>query len=65
MAKKQKIVVETTIKSCNVKEKDESITFESITLTSDEREKVIKWVKDKTYGKLTFEPVQENLPGME
>lgn len=66
MAKKQnKIIVETTIKSCNVKEKGESITFESITLTTDEREKVIQWVKDKTFGKLSFEPIQENLPGME
>lgn len=65
MAKKPKIVVETTIKSCNVKEKGESLSFDNITLTTDEREKVIQWVKDKAYGRLSFEPIQENLPGME
>ena len=66
MAKKEKdlIVVETKIKSCNVKSNGESLTFENIKLTEDQRAKVIEWVKDKAAGSLTFKPLQENLPGM-
>lgn len=64
MAKKDKITVETEIKSCNVKAKGDSITFECVPLTDDQREKVINWVKNKEKGRLSFEPIQENLPGM-
>lgn len=64
MAKKDKIVVETKIKSCNVKANGESLSFEGISLTEAEREKVIGWVKNKETGRLSFEPLQENLPGM-
>lgn len=64
MAKKKGISVETTIKSCNIKEKGESLNFDNISLTDSQRAKVIQWVKDKEYGKLSFEPIQEDLPGM-
>lgn len=62
---KNKIVVETKIKSCNVKANGESLTFEGISLTEDQREKVIAWVKEKETGRLTFAPLQEKLPGTE
>lgn len=62
--KKDEIVVETKIKSCNVKANGESLTFEGISLTEDQREKVIRWVKDKETGRLVFAPLQENLPTM-
>jgi len=62
--KKDEIVIETKIKSCNVKANGESLTFEGISLTEDQREKVIKWVKDKETGRLSFKPLQEDLPGM-
>ena len=64
MAKKDRLVVETKIKSCNVKSNGESLSFEGISLTEDQREKVIKWIKDKENGLLSFEPIQENLPGI-
>lgn len=64
MAAKKGITVETTIKSCNVKEKGESLSFDGIELTEAQRTKVIQWVKDKEHGNLTFTPIQENLPGM-
>lgn len=64
MAKKKGISVETTIKSCNIKEKGESLSFDNINLTDSQRAKVIQWVKDKEYGKLSFDPIQEELPGM-
>lgn len=59
---KDRIVVETKIKSCNVKSNGESLTFEGIALTEDQREKVINWVKDKETDRLSFEPLQEKLP---
>jgi len=64
MAKKNRITVETKIKSYNVKANGESLTFDCISLTEDQREKGIGWVKDKECGRLSFEPIQENLPGM-
>lgn len=62
MAKKG-ITVETTIKSCNIKEKGEGLSFDNITLTDEQRTKVIQWVKAKEFGRLSFEPIQGNLPG--
>ncbi len=62
MAKKG-ITVETTIKSCNVKEKGESLSFDNINLTEPQRAKVIQWVKDKEFGELSFVPIQEKFPG--
>jgi len=57
----KKIVVETKIKSCNVKSNGESLSFEGISLTEDERQKVIEWIKEGTVGRLSFEPIQGEL----
>ena len=65
MAQTDKIVIKTKIKSCNVKANGESLTFEGISLTEAQREKVIGWVKNKETGRLSFEPLQKNLPGMD
>lgn len=64
MSKEDKITVETKIKSCNIKSNGESLTFDCITLTDSQREKVIDWVKNKENGRLSFEPVQGKLTGM-
>jgi len=63
MAKKDKITVETKIKSCNVKSNGESLTFDCITLTEEQRQNVIDWVKNKENGRLSFEPIQGKFPG--
>jgi len=65
MAKKTKITEETKIKSCNVKSNGESLTFDCIKLSENQREKVIDLVKEKAAVRLSFEPLQENLPGMD
>jgi len=60
MSKKPKLIVETKIKSCNTKAKNDSVSFDCFTLSDDQRNQVIQWVKDEERGRLSFEPVQEN-----
>lgn len=61
---KQKIVIDTIIKSCNTKADGESLNLEKMNLTDAQREQFIVWVKEKADMKVTFQPLQENLPGM-
>ena len=69
MAKK-KIVVETCVKSINItakakaKKLTHAITFEKISLTSKQRDQVLELLETKDPIKLSFESMQDNLPGM-
>jgi len=58
-----KIVIETKIKSCNVKSNGESLTFDGISLTEDQRQKTIDLVKNQEVVRLSYEPIQDSLPG--
>lgn len=60
----KKIVIKTKIKSCNVKSNGESLTFDGVSLTEDQRNQVIEMVKNKEAVRLSFEPLQEKLPTM-
>jgi len=58
----EKITYDTRVKSVNVKSETESLTLDGKEFSSDERETLIRWVKDKEIIRITLEPVQERLP---
>jgi len=62
---KEKITVETTLKSCNISSKGQTIGLPKVKLSQAKQDKVIKWVEEKRAIKITFELVQENLPGID
>ena len=61
----KKIVIKTKIKNCNIKSNGEGLTFDAIKLTEDQRNQVIEMVKNKEPVRLSFEALQEKLPGMD
>lgn len=70
MAKKERIVVDTFIKGMSISAKPKakkltySLTFEKIGLTSNQRDKILAMVENKDPIQLSFESMQEDLPGM-
>ena len=58
----EKITYNTKIKSLNVKSETDSLTLDGKEFSSDERDTLIRWAKDKEVVRITLEPVQERLP---
>ena len=59
---KEKITYNTKVKSVNVKSETDSLTLDGKEFSSDERDQLIRWAKDKELVRITLEPVQERLP---
>jgi len=58
----EKIVYDTKIKSVNVKSETDSLTLDGKEFSTDEREMLIRWAKDKETVEITLAVVQERLP---
>ncbi len=57
-----KIIYNTKVKSVNVKSDSDSLTLDGKDFTTDERETLIRWAKDKETINITLAAVQERLP---
>lgn len=58
----EKITYSTRVKSVNVKSETDSLTLDGKDFTTDEREMLIRWAKDKETVEITLAVVQERLP---
>lgn len=58
---KEKITYDTRVKSVNVKSECDSLLLDGKEFSSDERDTLIRWAKDKELIRITLAPVQERL----
>ncbi len=58
----EKITYDTRVKSVNVKSDCDSLLLDGKEFSTDERDTLIRWAKDKELVRITLELVQERLP---